>query len=157
MLRQLSTVKILHLKKHTGLRNLIMSMLLTPSHPSSNNKTHPENKKATLKKGRGRWGWGVRGGGSQKQRTEKGPVVQGLTIHGCAMHHAAPRSGGQTPECGRGWGTSGGCRKGGVCVESALPKAAFRPQSDCLWPRGMAETGAKFQWGESLSAYLQTG
>lgn len=41
-------------------------------------------------------------------------------------------------------------------VEPALPKATFRPQSDCLWPRGMAGTGTKIPLGESLSAYLQT-
>lgn len=58
------------------------------------------------------------------------------------------------------WGVGGENRrvyKGVGAMESALPKAAFRPQSDCLWPQGMAETGTKFQRGESLSAYLQTG
>lgn len=46
----------------------------------------------------------------------------------------------------------GGEPLGGV-KGSALPKAACGPQSDCLWPRGMAGRRAKFQRGESLCVF----
>lgn len=49
------------------------------------------------------------------QRTETGPVVQGLTIHGCAMHHAAPRSGDRPPSAGVGGGDREGAERG-ACV-----------------------------------------
>lgn len=87
---------------------------------------------------------GVVLGGSERKLRNR-PVLQGFAVQGCSSS-ASP----QAPGCRFGEPPTEGAG------EPALPKAAFRPQSDCLWPRGMAETGTKIPLGESLSAYLQT-
>lgn len=96
--------------------------------------------------------------GEEAERNRQ--VLQGRAIQGCVMLCVAstevvivyllPRP---RPQHLGGNLVSLQEKKGGG---PAPPKATFRLQSDCLWPRGMADNRGNISLGGSLSYYLQT-